>query len=114
MKLMYFGRNFWIELPGYEHFETFYEEIVLEECAFKFIDGTAEEIEKFFLKMRDLSAGLDDYDYYRFDCDCDFNEVDTIFIFDELSLYTLNNAIHRHEKIANDYSQIKNRIEEGS
>lgn len=114
MKLMYFGKNFWIELHGYEDFETFYEEIVLEECAFKFIDGTVEDIEKFFLKMEELGRRLDDCDYYRFDCDCVFNEADTIFIFDDLSLYTLNNAIRRHETIANNYRQIKNRIEEGS
>lgn len=58
MKLMYFGKNFWIELHGYEDFETFYEEIVLEECAFKFIDGTAEEIENFFLKMEESCGDL--------------------------------------------------------
>lgn len=114
MKLMYFGKNFWIELHGYEDFETFYEEIVLEECAFKFIDGTAEEIERFFLKMGESCGGLDDCDYYRFDCDCDFDEADTIFIFDDLSLFTLDDVIRGHEIIANSYRQIKNRIEEGS
>lgn len=114
MKLMYFGQKIWIELENYEDFETFYEEIVLEECAFKFIDGTAEDIEKFFLKMKKLSTGLDDCDYYRFDCDCAFDGADTIFIFDDLSLFTLNGAISRHESIMDFYKQIKNRIEEGS
>ena len=114
MKLMYFGKKIWIELDNFEDFDTFYEEIVLEECAFKFIDGTVEDIEKFFLKMEKLSTGLDDCDYYRFDCDCAFDGADTIFIFDDLSLFTLNGAIGRHESIMNFYKQIKNRIEEGS
>lgn len=114
MKLMYFKDKNWIELENYKDFDTFYEEIVLEECAFKFIDGTAEDIEKFFLKMAESCGGLDDCDYYNFDCDCNFDEADTIFIFDDLSLFTLDNVINRHEKIANSYRQIKNRIEEGS
>lgn len=114
MKLMYFGKRTWIELDNFEDFDTFYEEIVLEECAFKFIDGTAEEIEKFFLKMEESGGGLDDCDYYRFDCDCVFNEADMIFIFDDLSLFTLDNVIRRHETIMNTYKNIKKRIEEGS
>ena len=114
MKLMYFGQKIWIELDNFEDFDTFYEEIVLNECAFKFIDGTVEDIEKFFLKMADSCDGLDDCDYYRFDCDCAFNGADTIFIFDDLSLFTLNGAIGRHESIANSYRNTKNRIEEGS
>lgn len=114
MKLMYFKDENWVELEDYYDFETFYERIVLEECAFKFIDGTAEDIEKFFLKMEKSSGGLDDCDYYRFDCDCVFNEADTIFIFDDLSLFTLNGAIRRHESVIDFYRQIKNRIEEGS
>lgn len=114
MKLMFFKDENWIELDNFEDFDTFYEEIVLEECAFKFIDGTAEDIEKFFLKMAESCGGLDDCDYYRFDCDCTFNGADTIFTFDDLSLYTLNGAIRRHESIADHYRQIKNLIEEGS
>ena len=114
MKLMYFKDENWVELENYDDFDTFYGKIALEECAFKFIDGTTEDIEGFFLKMENSSGGLDDYDYYRFDCDCDFDEVDTIFIFYDLSLFTLDGVIHRHETITNNYRQIKNRIEEGS
>ena len=114
MKMMYFGQKIWIELDNFEDFDTFYEEIVLNEYAFKFIDGTAEDIERFFLKMEESCGGLDDCDYYRFDCDCNFDEADTIFIFDDLSLFTLDDVIRRHESIANSYRNIKNRIEEGS
>lgn len=114
MKMMYFGKKIWIELDNFEDFDTFYDEIVLNECAFKFIDCTVEDIEKFFLKMEKSGSGLDDCDFYRFDCDCAFDEVDTIFIFDDLSLFTLNGAIRRHESIIDFYRDIKNRIEEGS
>lgn len=114
MKLMFFKDENWIELDNFEDFDTFYEEIVLHEYAFKFIDGTVEDIERFFLKMEESCGGLDDCEYYRFDCDYAFNEADTIFIFDDLSLFTLNNVIRRHETIANNYRQIKNQIEEGS
>ena len=114
MKLMYFKNENWVELENYDDFDTFYEEIILEERAFKFIDGTVEDIEKFFLEMEESGGILDDCDYYRFDCGCVFNEVDTIFIFDDLNLFTLDDVIRRHESIANSYRQIKNRIEEGS
>lgn len=113
MKMMYFKDKNWIELENYEDFYTFYE-VIVNEYAFKFIDGTAEDIERFFLKMEESCSGLDDCDYYRFDCDCVFNEADTIFIFDDLSLFTLNNVIRRHESIIDFYRDIKNRIEEGS
>lgn len=114
MKLMFFNSKNWVELDNFEDFDTFYEEIVLNECAFKFIDGTAEDIERFFLKMEDSCGVLDDCDYYRFNCDYDFDEVDTIFIFDDLGLSTLDDIIRRYETIANNYRQIKNQIEEGS
>lgn len=114
MKLMYFGKKTWIELDNFEDFDAFYEEIVLNEYAFKFIDGTIEEIDDYFDCMGGKCGGLDDCDYYRFDCDCDFDEADTIFIFDDLSLFTLDDVIRRHETIANSYRQIKKRIEEGS
>lgn len=113
MKLMYFKDENWIELENYDDFDTFYEEIALEERAFKFIDGTVEDIEGFFLKMEKSSGGLDDCDYYSFDCDCVFNEADTIFIFDDLSLFTLDGVIRRHEVITSHYRNIKNQIEEG-
>lgn len=113
MKLMYFKDENWIELDNYEDFYTFYYEVVVNEYAFKFIDSTIEDIERFFLKMEESCGGLDDCDYYRFDCDCGFDGEDTIFIFDELSLFTLDGVIRRHESIADSYRQIKNLIEEG-
>ena len=108
MKIMLFNsENKWVEVENGLDFDTFYEEVVLEECPFKFTDCTNDEKQHFLLYLKNESAGLDDCDYYQFNVN-DGNPVDNIFIFDDLQLYTLDNVIHKYEQTLNYYKNFKN------
>lgn len=92
-----------------EDFDDFYADIVLEEIPFKF-NCTEEEKEKFLEFIDRKSAGLDDCDYYRFNCDYD-GSVDEIYIFDDLVLCTLDRTIKYYERVAENFRKIKEQIE---
>ena len=111
MKIMLFNKeNKWIEVKNGLDFDTFYEEVVLEERPFKFIDCTNDEKAHFLLYLKDESAGLDDCDYYQFDVN-DNNSIDNIFVFDNLQIYTLNKIISKYEQALNYYKNFKDYIE---
>ena len=61
--------------------------------------------------MEEKSTCLDDCDYYRFDADT-VGTIDDVFIYDELSLYTIDKVIEKHERIVNYYKKFKSDIAE--
>lgn len=110
MKIMLFNKeNKWVEVENGLDFDTFYEEVVLEERPFKFADCTDDDKERFLLYLESESVGLDDGDYQNF-CVDDDNSVDNTFIFDDLVLYTLENVISKHEAILNYFINFLTKI----
>lgn len=107
MKIMLFNKeNKWVEVENGLDFDTFYEEVVLEERPFKFTDCTNDEKKHFLDYLADESGGLDDCDYYQFNVN-DGNPVDNIFIFDDLQLYTLDDVIYKYKQTLNYYKGFK-------
>jgi len=112
MKIMLFNKeNKWVEVENGLDFDTFYEEVVLEERPFKFADCTDDDKERFLLYLYNESAGLDDVEFYQFDVS-DENSVDNIFIFDDLVLYTLEEVIEKYEMILDYYINFQEKIGE--
>lgn len=104
------NNNEWIEY-NYEDFDGFFDDIVQNECAFKFAECTEDEIDGFLCKIEEKSTCLDDCDYYTFSCERrNSDTINDIYIFDNLVLYTLDEIIALRQRQLNYFKELKEKI----
>lgn len=109
MKIMLLNEeNKWVEVENGLDFDTFYDEVIIEERPFKFAECTDDDKERFLCYLDEESTCLDDCEYYQFSVN-DGNSVDNIFIFNDYQLYTLDEVITKHERSLNYYKDLKRR-----
>ena len=111
MKIFIFANNKeWAEYI-YEDFDGFFDDIVQEECVFRFAECTEEEIDDFLENLEEKSTCLDDCDYYSFSCNrLSSDTIENVYIFDNLKLYTLDEIIALRQKQLNYYKELKKKI----
>ena len=112
MKIFTFdeNNNEWIEY-NYEDFDGFFDDIVQNECAFRFTECTEKEIDIFLDYITKKSTCLDDCDYYRFSCDRrTIDTIEDVYIFNDLILYTLDEIIKLTQSHLNYYKELKERV----
>lgn len=110
MKIMLFNKeNKWVEVENGLDFDTFYDNVIIEERPFKFVDCTNDDKERFLRYLDNESTCLDDCEYYQFDTS-DENSVDNIFIFDNYQLCTLDEVISKHERSLNYFKNFKRQV----
>ena len=112
MKIFIFKDNKeWIEYADYNDFDSFFDDVIQEDCAFKFADCTEEEIDNFLDYIQAKSTCLDDCDYYRFSCDRrTIDTIEDVYIFNDLILYTLDEIIKLTQSHLNYYKELKEKV----
>ena len=111
MKIFVLANNKeWIEY-NYKDFDGFFDDIVQKECAFRFAESTENEIDDFLENLEENSTGLDDCDYYSFNCERRIlDTIEDVYIFYDLVLYTLDEIIALRQKQLNYYKELKRKI----
>lgn len=110
MNIFAFRNDGWEEY-NYEDFDNFFDDIVQTETIFMFSNCTEDEIDDFLDKLESKSTGLDDVDYYRFDCTrSDSMTKDDIYLFYDLELQTLDEVIKQREGELKYFKNLKAKI----
>ena len=111
MKIFIFeNEKEWIEYD-YKGFDEFFDDIVVNECAFRFADCEEDEIDDFLNNIGEKSTCLDDCDYYSFNCDRrNSDTIADIYIFDSLVLYTLDEIIALRQRQLNYFKELKGKL----
>lgn len=111
MKIMKFDEK-WVEVE-INDFDDFFENIVLEEVPFIFTDCENIEMHTFLNDMQKESDGLDDCDYFRFDCITKGTNKD-IFIFSDLQIFILIDLFDQRKRQVYNLAQTIRQIEENT
>lgn len=111
MKIFVFANDKeWTEY-NYKGFDSFFNDIVRKECAFKFGECTEWDINVFLENLEEKSTYLDDYDYYSFSCNrLPSDTIENVYIFNDLRLYTLDEIIALRQKQLNYYKELKRKF----
>ena len=97
----------WIEYPC-NNFDSFLNDIIKEECIFKFVDCTEKEIDTFFEDLEYKLMRLDNEDYYCHRLNT--NTIKDTYIFIDLVLYTLDEVIRLRQRQLNYYRELREKI----
>lgn len=103
MKIMRFDEK-WVEVEVND-FDDFFENIVLEEVPFIFTDCETVDLHTFLDDMQKEGSGLDDCDYFRFDCRIKGTNED-IYIFSDLQIFTLKDLFDCRKKQLHNLAKI--------
>ena len=104
------NNNEWIEY-NYEDFDGFFDDIVQNECTFRFTECTEDEIDSFLYELEKKSTCLDDCDFYTFSCERrDSDTINDTYIFDNLVLYTLDEIIALRQRQLNYFKELKKKL----
>ena len=112
MKIFTFdeNNNEWIEY-NYVSFDEFFDDIVQNECAFRFANCEEKEIDDFLDNISEESGCLDDCDYYSFSCERRTSDtIKDTYIFDNLVLYTLDEIIALRQRHLNYFKELKKKL----